>query len=72
MNRFQSKTSIIPGTIIAYRLLPKDMPINPNKVWRGKVRKVHEQSIQVELLEPGYDGLTETISYEQVIGVSLA
>jgi hypothetical protein len=62
--------SIKPGMIIAYHLLPKDMPINPNKIWRGKVMQYNELSIRVETLEPGYEGLTEIISYEQVIGMS--
>ena len=54
--------SIKPGMIIAYRLLPKDMPVNPNKVWRGKVMQYNEQSIRVETLEPGYEGLVDVIS----------
>ncbi len=29
-----------PGDVIAYHLLPEDMPLNPNKVWRGKVVRV--------------------------------
>jgi hypothetical protein len=62
--------NIEPGMIVAYRLLPKDIPANPNKIWRGKVMQYNELSILVETLEPGYEGLTEIIRYEQVIGMS--
>jgi len=68
--RSEQLRSIKPGMIVAYRLLPKDMPVNPLKVWRGKVMQYNGLSIRVETLEPGYEGLTEIISYEQVIGVS--
>ncbi len=62
--------TIKPGMIVAYRLLPKDMPVDPNKVWRGKVVHCNEHSILLELLEPGYSELQETITYQQIIGVS--
>lgn len=50
-----------PGHVIAYRLLPKDMPLNPNKVWRGKVVRVDNESVLIEILEHGYAGLTEYV-----------
>jgi hypothetical protein len=60
---------IRPGTIIAYRLLPVDMPLNPNKVWRGKVKWCNDTIILVDMLEPGYNGLNEMVTYEQLVGV---
>jgi hypothetical protein len=59
-----------PGATIAYRLLPKDSPTNPNKVWRAKVIRCDEHSIFVAMDEPDYKGLTEYITYGQVIGVT--
>lgn len=58
-----------PGTIIAYRLLPTDIPLNPNKVWRGKVKWCNDTIILVDMLEPGYNGLNETVTYDQLVGV---
>ncbi len=66
----ESIASIKPGMIIAYRLLPKDMPTNPSKTWRGKVVHCDKENILVEMLEPGYVGLTEVIRYEQIVGLS--
>jgi hypothetical protein len=59
-DRLQPVDKIIPGMIIAYRLLPKDMPKNPNKVWRGQALKCDEQNILVKLLEQGYEGVFDT------------
>ena len=60
-------TRIKPGTIIGYRLLPKDLPLNPLKVWLGKVLRYNEELILVELLEPGYSKLTEYVTYNQIV-----
>ncbi len=60
---------IKPGCIIAYRLLPEDMPINPNKTWRGIVKHCTTTGMQVEMLESSYSGLREIVLYEQVVGV---
>ena len=62
--------TIRPGMIIAYRLLPKDMPTNPNKVWLGKVVRCEGDILLVELLEPGFQNLQEHITYQQIVGVS--
>ncbi len=61
---------IKPGMIIAYRLLPEDMPANPLKVWHGKVKVFGQEVLVVEILEVGYSNLTEVISYEQIVAVS--
>ncbi len=61
---------IKPEMIIAYRLLPKDMPTNPLKVWHGKVKVIGQEALVVEILEVGYSNLTEVIRYEQIVGVS--
>jgi hypothetical protein len=55
------------GSIVWYRLLPKDLPINPNKLWRGQVEYCGPFGIRVSSLEPGYENLQEWIRYEQGI-----
>ena len=62
-------TAIRPGVIVAYRLCSHDNPINPHKVWRGKVRWSNDKTICVELLEQGYKDLQEIIHYSQIVGV---
>ncbi len=61
--------TIRPGVIVAYRLRPHDIPANPNKVWRGRVKWANDVAISVDILEPGYNGLNEIITYEQLIGI---
>ncbi len=61
-----------PGDVIAYRLLPEDMPLNPNKVWRGKVVRVDNESVLVEMLEDGYTGLTEYVVINQITGIEIS
>jgi hypothetical protein len=63
-------TVIKPGVTVAYRLLPKDMPINPNKIWLGKVLYCKGHIVLVELLEHGFQNLREHITYQQIVGVS--
>ncbi len=62
-------TGIKAGSIIAYKLKSSDMLLNPNKVWRGKVKYCGTTGVVVEMLEPDYTGLTEVVTYEQVIAV---
>ena len=65
----QNFAQIKPGTIVAYKLLPKDIPLHPNKIWRGIVLRYNEELILVELLEPGYSKLTEYITYGQLVAM---
>jgi hypothetical protein len=63
-------STIKPGMIVAYRLLPEELPRAPDKTWRGKVIRCDTYTILIEALEEGYHGLTEHINYRQVIGFS--
>ena len=65
----QNFAQIKPGTIVAYKLLPKDRPTNLNHIWRGKVLRYNEELILVELLEPGYSGLKEYVTYSQLVAM---
>lgn len=61
--------TIKPGSIITYLLAPKDKPVDPLKVWRGKVKLCDSTHIVVELTERGYESMTETITYNQVVSI---
>jgi hypothetical protein len=52
--------------IVFYCLLPKDRPVSPDRVWSGRVIAVEGSYLLVESTEPGYEGLREIISKEQV------
>jgi hypothetical protein len=62
-----------PGCLVAYRLLPHDMPTNPQKLWIGKVVTINwpAQCCYVELLEDGYKGLHEYVYLVQIDGLML-
>ena len=65
--------SLQPGCIVAYRLLPQDAPLHPEKVWVGKVLDVSWLNLccHVESLEDGYQGLREIVWLIQICGLSL-
>jgi hypothetical protein len=58
--------------VISYRLHPKDLPTNPQKIWRGKVIYQDKEGgvLMVESLEPGYIGMKELVKRAQVIDIS--
>ena len=59
-----------PGDIVQYVLLPKDRPVQPDKEWRGQVRRIVSGTyILVESQEPGYEGQTEYIIHNQIKSV---
>lgn len=63
-------TLLRPGAIIGYRLLPSMLPLHPNKIWRGRVIRWHGGTfLLVEVLEPGYAGLSEFVNIQQIVGV---
>ena len=64
-------TLLRPGALIGYRLLPSMLPLHPNKIWRGRVIRWHGGTfLLVEVLEPGYHGLTEFVRVDQIAAVS--
>lgn len=62
-------TTIMPGMILAYRLTPEDLPQEPHKVWRGTVVQCDTDTLLIEMLEPGYHNLQETITYAQIVSI---
>lgn len=59
------------GDIIFYKLLPRDRPTDPERLWRGRVAKVFDVTgcVEVTLLEQGYEGLTEIVMSSQIVQV---
>ena len=57
------------GNVIVYKLLPKDSPTNPHRLWRGRVEKVYSATdcVEVTVLEQGYEGLTEIVMSSQIV-----
>ncbi len=55
-----------PGDIVTYTLLPKDQPTDPEKQWKGQVKRIVSEYILVESLEDGYRGETEHITFDQI------
>ena len=61
------------GDIIVYLARPEDLPVDPNKEWRGKVLHVCVDElclvdhVRVESLEPGEEGLTEFVYPQQML-----
>jgi hypothetical protein len=57
------------GNVVVYKLLPKDSPTNPERLWRGRVAKVFSGTdcVEVAVLEQGYEGLTEIVMLSQIV-----
>ena len=59
------------GMVVVYRLCPAQQPIQPEREWRGRITRcpdpaVGGTAVQVESLEPGHEGLTEWVLFQQV------
>lgn len=62
---------IEPGAIITYRLRTDQLPVHPEKVWRGNVllyNKLSHRAV-VESLEEGYEGCEDDVWLEQIIQI---
>lgn len=61
---------LVNGTTILYKLPESQLPRNPTKLWKGKVIYNHSEGcsfVVVNSLEPGYDGLVETVFIDQIV-----
>ncbi len=58
-----------PGDNITYRLPPSESPINPDKLWHGRVIRYSNGYVLIEVLEPGYEGLKEWIKDSLIVEV---
>ena len=62
------------GAVIVYLLRPEHNPKHPEKEWKGKVIQVNRSapdiaSVEVEILEEGFEGLTELVYTAQIIRI---
>ncbi|MFL5627955.1 MAG: hypothetical protein ACJ788_20430 [Ktedonobacteraceae bacterium] len=57
-------------SVISYRLLPYQLPINPDRLWRGKILSIGLSIVLVESLEAGYEGLKEFVRFEQIVEIA--
>ncbi len=61
------------GDIIVYTMRPENLPVNPDKEWRGKVLRIYLDEpclldcLRVESLEEGESGFTEIVYPRQII-----
>jgi len=68
--------NIVEGSIIQYILRSSQRPIDPNKLWRGKVEMVIRNAYNdrqgmcyVRSIEPGYEDLGECVFFGQIVGI---
>lgn len=62
------------GSVIVYLLRPEHNPTHPEKEWKGKVIHMNRSapdiaSVEVEILEEGFEGLTELVYTAQIIRI---
>ena len=57
------------GDIIFYKLRLSDLPINPERVWKGKIESVYSSFVLVSSLDEGYEGLREAVWPSQIVKV---
>jgi hypothetical protein len=57
------------GDIIFYKLRLSDLPINQERVWKGKIESVYSSFVLVSSLDEGYEGLREAVWPSQVVKI---
>jgi hypothetical protein len=64
-------THLKAGSHITYKLKPSQSPVNPEKLWTGKVISYDERAglCWVEVLTEGYTGLKEFVYFPQIVEV---
>lgn len=69
------KKMLSVGCVVSYRLSESQLPVDKQKLWRGKVLKTiidHPRlldSVIVESLENGYEKETEFVLIEQIVTI---
>ncbi len=65
--------TVCVGDTIVYKMLLKDLPVNPDKEWHGKILRIHLNEpriidcLYVESLEEGETRMTEIVYLQQII-----
>lgn len=59
------------GATILYVLSPDQLPIHPEKEWRGKIISVYSSmdAAEIEVLNEGYQGERERVCFKQIIRI---
>ncbi len=59
------------GATIIYVLSPDQCPIHPEKEWQGKIITIYSSTdaAEVEVLNEGYQGERERVSFKQIIRI---
>jgi hypothetical protein len=57
------------GDIIFYKLRLSDLPINQERVWKGKIETVYSGFVLISSLDEGYEGLCETVWQSQIVKI---
>ena len=53
-----TRSELKPGMVVVYLLWANQLPIHPEKEWRGKIKKVYRSmdAVEVVVLSEGYEG----------------
>ena len=69
------KASLQVEVIIHYCLRPEQNPVNPARIWRGKILRATFNTpgmldhVQVEILDEGYEGEREIVYLQQIVAI---
>ena len=59
------------GDTVFYRLKLSDLPVNPERVWKGKIESVCSSFVLVSSLDEGYEGLREAVWPSQIVKIEM-
>jgi len=59
-------TILSVGDNITYRMRLSERPVNPLKLWHGRVERVWPNCCRVKLLDIGYEGEWELVIFFQI------
>jgi hypothetical protein len=68
----KAEIDVSVGDIIFYRLEPKSLPVNPERIWKGRVEWSHGRKclfMIVSSLEEEYEGMSEIVYTTQIIRI---
>lgn len=59
------------GAVVVYLLRPSQLPMNPKKEWRGRVKRLQpsQQMVIVDILNEGLKGEEEPVFLDQIIRI---
>jgi hypothetical protein len=66
---YEEAFSLNVGDTVFYRLKLSDLPINLERVWKGKIESVYSSFVLVSSLDEGYEGLCEAVWPSQIVKI---